>query len=238
LGSEDLFHKRKAKKQQDTARQKASRKPFDNVLIVCEGEKTEPYYFEEMRVCLDLDSANIEIDGSCGSSPRSVVEHAKKLFNRERNNLGNYDRVFCVFDRDQHATFSYALGEISSINRALKKEGYLKKEVFTAIQSIPAFEYWFLLHFTASTKPYSPLPTKSVGDQVIDDLKIYLPDYEKKQEGIYKYFIENGLIDGAKAHSNRIFENSKNTGNINPSTNVHNLVEYLEALKDITKKST
>ena len=120
----------------------------------------------------------------------------------------------------------------------LKKEGYLKKEVFTAIQSIPAFEYWFLLHFTASTKPYSPLPTKSVGDQVIDDLKIYLPDYEKKQEGIYKYFIENGLIDGAKAHSNRIFENSKNTGNINPSTNVHNLVEYLEALKDITKKST
>lgn len=79
MGSEDLFHKRKAKKQQDTARQKANRKPYDNVLIVCEGEKTEPYYFEEMRVYLDLDSANVAIDGSCGSSPKSVVEHAQNL---------------------------------------------------------------------------------------------------------------------------------------------------------------
>jgi hypothetical protein len=238
LGSEDLFHKRKAKKQQDTARQKANRKPYDNVLIVCEGEKTEPYYFEEMRVYLDLDSANIAIDGSCGSSPKSVVEHAQNLFNRERASSGNYDRVFCVFDRDQPETFGYALDKINSINRALKKEDYSEKDVFTAIRSIPAFEYWFLLHFTPSTKPYSPLGTKSVGDQVIDDLRVYLPDYEKKQEGIYKYSIDNGLIDGAKAHSNRIFENSKNTGDINPSTNVHDLVEYLEALKYITKKST
>lgn len=237
MGSEDLFHKRKAKKQQDTTRQKANRKPYDNVLIVCEGEKTEPYYFEEMRVYLDLDSANIAIDGSCGSSPKSVVKHAENLFNRERANSGNYDRVFCVFDRDQHDTFDDALDKINSINRALKKEDYAKKEVFTAIRSIPAFEYWFLLHFTPSTKPYSPLGAKSVGDQVIDDLRVYLPDYEKKQMGIYRYSIDNGLIDHAKAHSSRIFKNSKNTGDINPSTNVHDLVEYLEKLQYITKKS-
>ncbi|MEE9337819.1 MAG: RloB family protein [Methylococcaceae bacterium] len=141
MGSEDLFHKRKAKKQQDTTRQKENRKPYDNVLIVCEGEKTEPYYFEEMRVYLDLDSANIAIDSSCGSSPKSVVEHGQNLFNRERVNSGNYDRVFCVFDRDQHETFGYALDKIHSINRALKKEDYSKKDVFTAIRSIPAFEY-------------------------------------------------------------------------------------------------
>jgi hypothetical protein len=100
-----------------------------------------------------------------------------------------------------------------------------------AIRSIPAFEYWFLLHFIPSTKSYSPLETKSVGDQVIDDLKIYIPNYEKKQKGIYKYSLDNMLIDGAKAHSKRIFENSKNTGDINPSTNVHELIEYLENLK-------
>lgn len=66
---------------------------------------------------------------------------------------------------------------------------------------------------------------------MIDDLKIYLPNYEKKQKGIYKYSIDNGLIEGAKAHSKRIFENSKSTGDINPSTNVHDLVDYLENLK-------
>lgn len=66
---------------------------------------------------------------------------------------------------------------------------------------------------------------------MIDDLKIYIPNYEKKQKGIYKYSLDNMLIDGAKAHSKRIFENSKNTGDINPSTNVHELIEYLENLK-------
>ncbi len=40
MGSEDLFHKRKAKKQQDSVRRIANRKPYDHVLIVCEGEKT------------------------------------------------------------------------------------------------------------------------------------------------------------------------------------------------------
>ena len=230
MGSEDLFHKRKAKTQQDTARRNAKRKPYDHVLVVCEGEKTEPFYFDEMRVYLDLDSANIKIDGSCDSSPKSVVEYAQNLFTKEKNRAGNYDRVFCVFDRDQHETFADALEKINSINTELKKGKDLKEDVFTVIQSTPAFEYWFLLHFTPSTKPYSPLGTKSVGDQVIDDLKIYLPDYKKTQKGIYKYSIEHGLLARAKAHSKRILELSKKTGDTNPSTNVHKLVEYLEEL--------
>lgn len=231
MGSEDLFHKRKAKRQQDTVRRNANRKPYDHVLIVCEGEKTEPYYFEEIRVHLDLDSANIKIDGSCDSSPKSVVDYAEDVFIKERVKAGNYDRVFCVFDRDQHETFDYALNKINSMNIELKNTEYSEEDVFMAIRSIPAFEYWFLLHFIPSTKSYSPLETKSVGDQVIDDLKIYIPNYEKKQKGIYKYSLDNMLIDGAKAHSKRIFENSKNTGDINPSTNVHELIEYLENLK-------
>lgn len=230
MGSEDLFHKRKAKKKQDSVRRNASRDPYDHVLIVCEGEKTEPFYFNEMRVCLDLDSANIKIDGSCDSSPKSVVEYAQNLFTKEKNRAGNYDRVFCVFDRDQHETFDDALEKINFTNAELKKIGYSKENVFTAIQSIPAFEYWFLLHFTPSTKPYSPLGTKSVGNQVIDDLKIYLPAYKKTQKGIYKYSMEHDLLAGAKAHSKRILELSKKTGDINPSTNVHELVEYLEEL--------
>jgi len=230
LGSEDLFHKRKAKTQQDTARRNARRKPYDHVLIVCEGEKTEPLYFDEMRVYLDLDSANIKIDGSCDSSPKSVVAYADKLFTKEKNRGGNYDRVFCVFDRDQHETFDEALGEITIINAKLKKEKDLKETVFTVIQSTPAFEYWFLLHFTPSTKPYSPLGTQSVGDQVIDDLKVYLPDYKKTQKGLYQKLVEKNLLTGAKAHSKRIFELSKTTRETNPSTNVHELVEYLEQL--------
>jgi len=231
LGSEDLFHKRKAQRQQDAVRRNASRQPYDNVLIVCEGEKTEPYYFEDMRVCLDLGSTNIKVDGSCGSSPVSIVAYAKELFDNERVKSGNYDRVFCVFDRDQHETFHEALSSIDSINKQLKEQGYSKNNIFATIRSIPAFEYWFLLHFTPSTKPYEPLINNSVGDQVINDLKAYMPDYKKKQEGLYSYFNELDLISAAKEHSKRIFEASKKSGDINPSTNVHELVEYLESLK-------
>ena len=73
MGSEDLFHKRKARKSTDNKRKKARRQPYDKVLIVCEGQKTEPVYFEEVRLIHKLDSANIEIDGTCGSSPMSVM---------------------------------------------------------------------------------------------------------------------------------------------------------------------
>ena len=45
MGSEDLFHKRKAKAADSLKRRKAKRSSYDKVLIVCEGEKTEPNYF-------------------------------------------------------------------------------------------------------------------------------------------------------------------------------------------------
>ena len=45
MGSEDLFKKRKAKRLSDYQRKKAYRQPYERILIVCEGEKTEPFYF-------------------------------------------------------------------------------------------------------------------------------------------------------------------------------------------------
>lgn len=49
MGTDDLFHKRRAKKAKDLRRRKARRDPYDKVLIVCEGSKTEPYYFTDHK---------------------------------------------------------------------------------------------------------------------------------------------------------------------------------------------
>lgn len=49
MGTDNLFHKRKAKKAGDLARRKARRAPYAKELIVCEGEKTEPYYFKSLK---------------------------------------------------------------------------------------------------------------------------------------------------------------------------------------------
>jgi hypothetical protein len=40
MGTDDLFHKRKARKAESHRRKKAMRAPYERVLIVCEGMKT------------------------------------------------------------------------------------------------------------------------------------------------------------------------------------------------------
>jgi len=233
MGSDDLFHKRKARNNEDSQRRIASRKPYDRVLIVCEGEKTEPFYFEEIKFSLEIDSANIEIDGTCGSSPISVVKHAVTLFKRDCGLGDIYNKVYCVFDRDSHESYEQALELVKQINSCLKNDKVSTKPVFTAIRSIPSFEYWLLLHYTPTTKPYERTGRKSAGEQVIDDLKQYLPDYKKTQKGIFKKSIENGTLEYAKAHSKRIFESAERSGNLNPSTNMHELIKYLQKIKDV-----
>ncbi len=233
MGSDNIFHKRKARSQKENERKAASRKPYDRVLIVCEGEKTEPIYFEEARLEWEIDSANIEIDGSCGSSPISVVKHSETLFNSELCSGNGYDKVFCVFDRDTHETFDEAILKVENINKDLVKQKLCNSNssTFTAIYSIPSFEYWLLLHYSPSTKPYNYTQRKSVGDQVIDDLKVYLPDYKKTQRGLFKILLDEGLLDGALAHSDRILQSATRSQNMNPCTNIHELIKYLRDIK-------
>jgi hypothetical protein len=49
MGSDNLFHKRKVRRAASLRRTAARRDSYDTVLIVCEGEKTEPNYFRELR---------------------------------------------------------------------------------------------------------------------------------------------------------------------------------------------
>ena len=59
MGTVNLFHKRKAKAADGLERRKAKRESYDKVLIVCEGEKTEPNYFNELINFYKLNTANV-----------------------------------------------------------------------------------------------------------------------------------------------------------------------------------
>ena len=48
MGSDDLFHKRKARESAALQRKKHERARNKRYLIVCEGTKTEPQYFREL----------------------------------------------------------------------------------------------------------------------------------------------------------------------------------------------
>ena len=49
MGNDNLFHKRKERKAESLRRRRAQKSPYDVVLIVCEGGKTEPNYFAELK---------------------------------------------------------------------------------------------------------------------------------------------------------------------------------------------
>ena len=225
MGSDNLFQKRKAKADANTRRRKAKREAYAKVLIVCEGEKTEPLYFSELVDYYEIHSANVRVTGACGSDPLSVVNYAYDLFTNEKDaSSGPFDRVYCVFDRDTHTTFQAALTKIAS---------YKPKGTFFPITSVPCFEYWLLLHFTYTTAPFMPTGTTSAGAAVLKHLLTYWPTYNKAAHGTFTHTLQlkNDDLSSAKANAKRSLNQSKQHQNNNPSTQVHELVDYLQNIK-------
>jgi hypothetical protein len=224
MGSDDYFHKRKAKLVRDLKRKQAKRATYEKVLIVCEGEKTEPNYFRELRDFCRLNSANIEISGDCGSAPISVVERAKQLYRDEHRKGIPFDRVYCVFDKDTHRSYEPALQAIKQVS---------PKATFFAINSVPCFEYWLLLHFCYTEKPFHGVTgAKSSGDQVLDELRKYIVDYAKGNHGYFERLID--ALPQAIQYSKRALKSANISGADNPTTLVHELVEYLQGLKKVS----
>ncbi len=98
MGTDNLFHKRKAKNSKELQRRASRRDPYKKILIVCEGEKTEPKYFEDIREYYRLNTVNVEVRGDCGSDPMSVVNFAKQRFREEKDAGDPFEQVYCVFD--------------------------------------------------------------------------------------------------------------------------------------------
>lgn len=125
------------------ARRQGRKRSYDRMLIVCEGEKTEVNYFKAIRREKRLPNADIEIVPSdYGTSPLNIVEYAIDRF----NNSKAFDRVYVVFDRDDHASYHNALAKAEAANKKLKNDENIAIP-FMAVPSVPNFELWILLHF-------------------------------------------------------------------------------------------
>jgi RloB-like protein len=197
------------------ARRGPVREPYDRVLIVCEGKKTEPYYFTGLRLHHRLSSANIEIMPANGTDPLSIVSFAEAR-------LGDYDRAFCVFDRDGHQNYDTAVAKV-----AQSAEGRIGKLV--TITSWPCFEFWILLHFAYSTAPFNRAGGKSPCERVISKLSAHLPGYQKGLNNVFALLAPKTA--NAIQNGQRLQRENARTGSINPATRVHELVQYLVGLK-------
>lgn len=201
------------------------------ILIVCEGSKTEPNYFEAFNkkrygtVIFDL-----TLDGG-GISTTKVVDKAIELRDKAIANHSPYDRVWAVFDKD---SFSDA-----KFNAAIQKAA--GNDIGCA-WSNEAFELWYLLHFT-ERKTYMERTAyeKAISDE-INKSPLYKGkskySYAKNDQSNYdimnKYGNQSEAIKRAKALKNS-YEDSRYATH-NPCTTVFELVEQLLGKDEILNK--
>lgn len=83
------------------------RDPGRRVIIVCEGSKTEPQYFDAIRKELRLPTVQVIVTKASGTDPRNVVDDAiakrKELIDDQRWNAER-DTIWAVYDGDEHIT--------------------------------------------------------------------------------------------------------------------------------------
>jgi hypothetical protein len=218
MGQDNQSRERQARKLE---RKKAKRASYDRILIVSEGEKTEPNYFQEIRQHFKLHTANLAIlPGEYGTQPTQIVAFARDKF-LELNR--GFEQVYCVFDRDDHKGFHEALTNASNLDRRLKNDnGQLIS--FKATPSIPCFELWLLLHFQSFTKEMHRT-------EVYAELKKAgrLADYEKGEVGAFSK--TRHLLNEAYKNADILKKQRERHQNENPYTDIDDLVHTLTNLR-------
>lgn len=200
-------------------RKQGTRAPYPLLLIVCEGEQTEPNYFEEIRQTWRIPALNWAIlPSELGTGPEKVVEYAERKARQD----GRWEEVYCVFDRDEHQHFADAISKTQTISGKLKTKGREGVPIsFTAISSDPCFELWYLIHF-------QPITREEHRDEIRQLLTKFVPGYTKGCKGMFNRTIAD--LEKACKHAELLRQRKKHTGNNNPSTDVDILVIRLNEI--------
>ena len=176
--------------------------PKSKILIVCEGEKTEPNYFKKFKV-------RPVIEGP-GMNTVSLVQEAIRLKRQD-----SYDQVWCVFDKDEFP--------VANFNRALE---LAQQNNIRVAYSNEAFELWYLLHFSYWD---TGIHRDKYQEKLSDKKRLGHP-YKKNSEAIFDelYAKQKDAIRNAKRLLGEY--EPENPARNNPSTTVHLLVEQLNQL--------
>lgn len=110
-----------------------------------------------------------------------MVSYARELFEKgyrkKQIQPRAFERVYAVFDRDDHLTYHDALQLANSLDNKLRNNAK-QAVIFKAIASVPSFELWLLLHFEDIQAPLHQ-------DEVLQRLKQHIPGYQKGEKGAF-----------------------------------------------------
>jgi len=210
---------------EEQKRKKDIRNKRKYYLIVCEGEATEPNYFEGLKQDLPkgvLTAYQIDIAGT-GRNTQSLVDEALRLQTvYEKNTTRKIDRLWVVFDKDSFTPQDF--------NGAIQR---CHNSDVGCAWSNEAFELWYLLHFQYYENAISRRRYK---EMIENHLKPILGNefrYEKNSEQMYALLKEYGSLDNAIRSAKRLaerFDGRQDYANHNPCTMVYRLIEELTTL--------
>jgi hypothetical protein len=198
------------KNRESLRRRRSFREPRARFLIVCEGEVTEPLYFKEVR---RIERGIIDLEIVPAGVPKSVVERAVQIkresqrqakAGRDQNLL--YDRVWCVFDVDEHPFVPEA------------KEQARANTIEVAVSN-PCFELWLLLHFQEQTAHIER-------DKVHHQCREHMPGYQKAPPCDVLMPRRGTAVERAIQLDN--WHATCGTAGDNPSTGVYRLIQQIE----------
>jgi hypothetical protein len=174
-------------------------------LIICEGENTEPDYFNEFKVS----SARIEAIGE-GKNTISLVNRAFELKKEYLVKGRKFDQYWVVFDKDSFPDNDY--------NNAVFMA---EKAGFNVAYSNQSFEYWFLLHFNLhqgaiNRDSYSDTLSKYLGfkygkesevsSSMFNSLLRYQTDAIRNAKLVYESFDAQHLNPAKEESSTTVFK--------------------------------
>lgn len=203
------------------------------ILIVTEGEKSEPKYFAHFRTR----QSNVEIRvvpntrNGGKTDYASLIRRAVKIGREDGLSQSLGDSIWIVADGD----VNYQTNDAVSRKNAALSEARQKaaKEALSLILSNPCFEVWYLLHLRYTTA--------------------HLPDYDAvkkalEQAGVRDYEKQDDLYERLASHTSEAVERAKrlerhHTENgfslplgvdANPFTEVYRLVEKLTTIEPLS----
>ncbi len=195
------------------------------ILIVCEGEKTEPNYFKAFPKQQGTIIYELNFGGGAINTLK-VVEEAIRI--RDESSQ-KYDSIWAVFDKDSFPD--------NDFNNAIFKA---KANDISCAWSNEAFELWYLLHFHNRTTPMSRTDYQKSIENAVENAMINNKKRKKNQKNknfqyeknsvemfeiLEKYGNQSQAISWAKQQCES-FEN-EDFATHNPATKVYGLVEQI-----------
>jgi len=189
-----------------------------SIAIIGEGE-TEWFYFESLRV-----ACRYPYKLTPGFPQHADIEHILKLAKAKL--AEHYDYVVCLIDMDR------LYEKPAEMKKYLSFKSRKENRDIMFVETSPCTEFWFLLHFL----PDNTVRRYQNYDQLIPELRKYMPGYEKTKRyfiktKLYDFLRANGNLDRAKVNADRLSSMSKASSEDRIAySEIHKVLDLLDNL--------